>query len=360
MRKRKNQAFLWLLLGGSSLPVLVLLILSLPGRLLSTQPNSFGQAILAPTSQFDTETLPAAIEATSTREVIEMENSPTSLPENATITPDINEQYFPALLGKIVFTCTPELYNQLCLMNADGSDYVRITDHKANDYYPSLSNNGEMVYFVSNRTGQFEVYSLNLISNATIQLTNQIGNPSAPGLSPDGSLVVFALKNDDGQSIWLTGVDGKDPYPITDEQWNEIDPSWSPDGRQIAIAAVRGGYVELFTLKPDGSEIRQVTKGVYGIGGRNSWSPDGSKLVFYAGPKGDRDIYIVEITSGEITQLTHGGNNTGPCFSPDGQWIAFSSSRNGDHDVFVMRLDGSQVTQLTDNDYDDWQPRWGN
>ena len=112
-------------------------------------------------------------------------------------------------------------------------------------------------------------------------------------------------------------------------------------------------------MKVDGSDIRQITQGVYGIGGRSSWSPDGEKIVFYAKPKGDRDIYLVEVETGLITRLTEGGNNTGPCFSPDGQWIAFSSSRTGNHEIYIMQLDGTQVIQLTDNEYDDWQPRWG-
>jgi TolB protein len=115
----------------------------------------------------------------------------------------------------------------------------------------------------------------------------------------------------------------------------------------------------LFVMDADGSNIRQVTHDVSGIGGRSSWSPDGKKLVFYAGPRGDRDIYVVEIATGEVTRLTQGGNNAGPCFSPDGNWIVFSSSRDGDHELYLMRTDGSEVTQLTDNAYDDWQPRWG-
>jgi Tol biopolymer transport system component len=117
--------------------------------------------------------------------------------------------------------------------------------------------------------------------------------------------------------------------------------------------------MELFIMNADGSDIRQATHGLARIGGRSGWSPDGGRLVFYAGPQNDRDIYVLEIATGGITRLTHGGNNTGPCYSPDGQWIVFSSSRGGDHEIYTMRADGSDLRQLTDNDYDDWQPRWG-
>lgn len=269
------------------------------------------------------------------------------------------DKWVPPPKGKIVLTCTPEYYNQLCLMNANGSSYTRLTNHMSNDYYPSLTRNGEEIYFVSNRSSLFEVYTISLDGDYLRQLTSDNGNVSAPELSPDGNQVVFASKNDGDTSIWLMNSDGSNPYPINDEQWNEIDPTWSPDGQSVSFASMRGGYVELFTMRPNGTEIRQVTSGIHNIGGRNSWSPDGKKLIFYAGPQKDRDIYTVEINTGTIERLTQGGNNTGPCFSPDGEWIAFSSSRDGDHEIFIMRPDGSEVTQLTWNTYDDWQPRWG-
>lgn len=262
--------------------------------------------------------------------------------------------------GHIVFTCTIEKYNQLCLMNADGSGWKRLTDRSANDYYPAISADGTRIVFVSNQTGLFEIYLRYLALSEEQQLSDGVGSLSAPDISPDGKSMIFAAKFAGGDSsIWTMKIDGSQSHPLTGSQWSEIDPSWSPDGKQIAFAAARGGYVELFSMNADGSDIRQVTNGVQGIGGRSSWSPDGRWLAFYAGPRGDRDIYLVEVASGKSVRLTYGGNNTAPCFSPDGQWLAFSSSRDGDHEIYVMRLDGSQVTQLTDNDYDDWQPSWG-
>jgi hypothetical protein len=82
---------------------------------------------------------------------------PTTLPPTWTASPTL-----PVLPqgpgGRIVFTCTIEKYNQLCLMNADGSGWKRLTDRNANDYYPSFSTDGTRIVFVSNQTGFFEIY----------------------------------------------------------------------------------------------------------------------------------------------------------------------------------------------------------
>lgn len=277
--------------------------------------------------------------------------------------PTLEPTVLPALipestLGRIVFTCTPEKFNQLCLMNADGSEYTRLTDRNANDYYPSFSTDGHEVIFVSNQTDQFEIFILDLKSKKESQVTEGMGNYTAPDISPDGQWVVFAFRMGSDSSIGLIPYHGGQQQALTDAKWNEIDPTWSPDGTQIAFAGTRGGYVELFVMNADGSNLHQVTQGIQGIGGRSAWSPDGKSLVFYAGPRGDRDIYTIEIASGAVRRLTSGGNNTGPCFSPDGNWIVFSSSRDGDHEIYFMRTDGSELTQLTDNSYDDWQPSW--
>jgi TolB protein len=263
------------------------------------------------------------------------------------------------LTGRIVFTCTPGEFNQLCMINADGSGWRQLISQRAHFYYPSFAPDGKSIVYASNQTGQFEVYSLDLETNEESQITLELGNTTAPEVSPDGKWIVFALKFFNDSSIWLIERDGNNAHALTDDEHNEIDPTWSPDGKQIAFAGVRGGYVELYVMNADGSHIQPVTRNIQRIGGRSSWSPDGKRLVFYAGPKDDRDVYIIDIATSALTRLTSGGNNTGPCFSPDGEWIVFSSSRDGDHDIYIMRPDGSDVRQLTHNSYDDWQPRWG-
>jgi len=254
--------------------------------------------------------------------------------------------------GQIAFTCTRDGYNQLCLMNADSSNLVRLTTKRANDYYPSVSPDGQHIIFVSNQSTRFEIYTVNLEGGNETRLTLDIGNLTAPEISPDGQWITFAAKVDGER-------DGSNPHRLTNAAWNEIDPVWSPDGSQISFAAARGGYVEIFAMNPDGTDIRQISRDIRRIGGRHSWSPDGKTIVFYAGVKGDRDIYLVNVQTGESSRLTEGGNNTGPCFSSDGEWITFSSSRDGDHEIYIMRVDGSDLTLLTFNDDDDWQPRWG-
>jgi Tol biopolymer transport system component len=59
-----------------------------------------------------------------------------------------------------------------------------------------------------------------------------------------------------------------------------------------------------------------------------------------------------------------GGNSQGPSFSPDGQWITFTSyfdhyGEDNGCEIYIIRTDGADLRRLTDNDYCDYQPRWG-
>lgn len=280
------------------------------------------------------------------------EETPTSMP--------ISDIQPGSISGKIVYTCTINGYNQVCVMNADGSAQRQLTpDDQPNSYYASLSRDGSQTLFASNRSGQFEIYKMNVDGGNLLRLTYGIGETSAPDLSPDGQKIVFTNKVNGKKLVWLMNEDGSDPHPITDTPGSHIDPIWSPDGTRVAFASNRTGAMALYVMNKDGSDMHLVTD-IEGIGGRSSWSPDGQSLVFYAGPWADKDIYIVDFISKELLKLTDGGNNAGPCFSPNGEWIIFSSSRSGDHEIYIIKKDGSRLMQLTDNLTDDWQPRWGN
>jgi TolB protein len=140
-----------------------------------------------------------------------------------------------------------------------------------------------------------------------------------------------------------------------------VAADWSPVGDQIAFAMSvdQPDAYEIFLMNADGTNLRQLTRGLPNIGGSVDWSPDGRQLLIYAGPPGNRNIFLVDVAAETAAQLTNGGNNASAVFSPDGQWIAFISLRNNDQaDIFIMRQDGSDMRQVTTDPEPDWQPQW--
>lgn len=271
--------------------------------------------------------------------------------------------------GRIIFTCTRGDYNQICMVNKDGSGLLQITHEKVNHYYPALSPKGEAIIYASNKSlGTFDLYLLVLSASQEIELTHEIGNVFSPAYSPDGEKILFINKPPDGSTgLWIMDANGQNAQLIYGGRKQAgvnslVSAAWSPDGKQIALAmTVDQAYeYEIFILDVGSDEPpRRVTHGLLGITGSVSWSPNGHALLLSAGPPLDKDIFLYDMEQQIVTRFTAGGNNNSAVYSPDGQWIAFNSLRNNDQaDIYIMRADGSDLQQITDNPEPDWQPQW--
>jgi|CXWL01.1.fsa_nt_gi serine/threonine protein kinase len=264
--------------------------------------------------------------------------------------------------GRIAFTCTRGEYNQLCMINRDGSGLTQLTDMEASNYYPVFAPGGSSLLFSSNRNGAFDLYLLLFSEKQLFQITENVGNVVSPDYSPDGRRIVFANRAGEGPtSIWMVNADGLNPRLVYTGANEIVATAWSPNGERIAYAMSMGipQEYEIFTMDADGRNHLRISQGLLGIGGSVDWSPDGNYLLIYAGPFDDKDIFKLDAGTGNAIQLTDGGNNAGASYSPDGLYIVFNSQRNDDQaDLYIMRADGTNQIQLTNHPEPDWGPQW--
>ncbi|MCQ3937222.1 MAG: hypothetical protein DPW18_09265 [Chloroflexi bacterium] len=264
--------------------------------------------------------------------------------------------------GRIVFTCTRGDYNQLCMINRDGTELTQVTDMAASNYYPVFTPDGSSILFASNRSGPFDLFLLNFKERQVFQITENVGNVVSPDYSPDGRFIVFANRVGEGPTaIWMVNADGLNPRLVYTGANDIVAVAWSPDGEKIAYAMADDipQEYQIYTMDTNGKNHLKISQGLQGIGGSVDWSPDGLHLLVHAGPFGDKDIFRIEAATGNFTQLTDGGNNAGASYSPDGQFIVFNSLRNDDQaDLYIMRADGSGQTRLTNDPEPDWGARW--
>lgn len=273
------------------------------------------------------------------------------------------------LTGHIVFTCQlfkVQSMDQICIMNADGSGMRRLTtENNKRHYYASLAPDGGSVVYSSYREDNvYEIYSLNLTDGRVERLTNRLGVLTGPEISPDGGSIVFARGDPTNGRYQLMLMDrsGQDAGNIPGiSGW---DPTWAPDGQQLLYAFGPESDVQLFIVNRDGKNSHKISS-LPSIRGRSDWSPDGQLIVTYSGSSWHREIYIMNADGSNARQLTPGGGNSqGPSFSPEGKWVVFTAyfdHYGEDHgcEIYVIRTDGTDLRRLTNNDYCDYQPRWG-
>jgi len=120
----------------------------------------------------------------------------------------------------------------------------------------------------------------------------------------------------------------------------------SPDGRWLAFDSNRAGNTDIWIMKPDGSDLRQVTTDL-AHDWAPTWSPDSKRIVFHSLRSGNRDIWVKPIAGGAAKQLT-----TDPSKDWDARWspksadIAFTSYRGGSANIWVVS-ENSAPRQLT-------------
>ncbi len=162
------------------------------------------------------------------------------------------------------------------------------------------------------------------------------------GWNPNNREVVYVAKrsNDKPYNIYKADIKSGQETQVTFFENGHVDgPEFSPDGKYIYYNGSQSGTMQIWRMKPDGSEKEQLT-----FGENNNWfphiSPDGKWMVYIAFPTsvspGDHPSYkqvtlnLMAVDGGpaKVIAYLYGGQGTinVPSWSPDSQRVAFVSN----------------------------------
>ncbi|MBX9787998.1 MAG: S9 family peptidase [Pirellulales bacterium] len=228
------------------------------------------------------------------------------------------------------------------------------------------------------------------------QLTNTTAKDRHPRFSPDGRRVLFESTRSGQQQLWVIDLDGGEARQLTTISTEAGGGVWSPDGKQIAFISavfpefsdkpfaesdaankqklddqqknpvkarvvtrlfyrhwdswVDGKRQHLFVMPADGGEPRDLTPGdrdatptssTFSAGDEMTFSPDGKYLYYTAPPEKDEawstnhDIWRVPVAGGAAENLTvaNPAADGFPRFSPDGRWLAYRAQRRAGYEA---------------------------
>ena len=149
--------------------------------------------------------------------------------------------------------------------------------------------------FVSDRTGNQEIWIADADGKNQRQLTDSNGLTGSPRFSPDGKFVAFDATSENTKDIFIVSSDGGAPRRLTDSQSRSVLPAWSADGRFVYFCSDRSGDLNVWKISEAGGEAKQITK----QGGFESFaSPDG-KVIFYSKGRGVAGLWRVSVEGGE-------------------------------------------------------------
>ena len=186
---------------------------------------------------------------------------------------------------------TTSLGASIWIARSDGTESRRISPEDTDAINPVWSPDGESIAFamdagISGTDIQIAPFTEEGIGEGFVVAADPAANDWGPSWAPDGSHVLFVSNRSGNDEIWSVALDSNaTPVQLTDDGAGDWVPVYSPDGSRIAFASDRTGEPEIWTMARDGSELRNLTDHPQHFDGQwsVSWSPDGSRLAYASG-----------------------------------------------------------------------------
>jgi TolB protein len=258
------------------------------------------------------------------------------------------EAYWAPDGKRLVFQSTREPYacDQIFVMNADGSDQRLVSTGKGRTtcgYF--LADNRHIIYASTHEGGD--------------------ACPAPPDRSRGYVWSVYPTYD-----IFLATDRGEIVRKLTDAPGYDAEATVNWKTGRIVYTSMASGDLDMWTMKPDGSGKRQITKSA-GYDGGAVFSRDGKRLVWRANhPDGSAleayrklladglttpmkmEIFVANADGRGARQLTNFNcASFAPTFTPDGKKIIFSSNKQEcdgrKFELYMMNTDGTGLEQVT-------------
>jgi TolB protein len=242
---------------------------------------------------------------------------------------------------------------------------------------------GKRIIGVARREGDdfYRVHTLN-IDGTDIRRINSRGKDACSYFFPDGKRIVWTSTRDHpelpignysnpadyprGAELYTSNLDGSDVRRLTHNDVYDAEVSVSPDGRWVLFGRQSGGKMDLWKMRPDGTEEVRITR-------LEGWEPggcfylaDNRTIIFRAWRTADQhrkdglpmSIFTIRDDGGGLRRVTDDdGTNWSPYPAPDGRHFVFVKKLPpANFEVFLGDLESHEQVRLTYNDAFDGYP----
>ena len=168
----------------------------------------------------------------------------------------------------IALTLTASGNAEIYEMDLEGKNLRKITNHFSSDVDPSITYDGRLMTFLSDRPGKAMIYTMDPNGEErSVKRVSFVGQFNAtPRFSPDGREIVFSSWLDNSFDLFRIGSDGSGLSRLTKDFGSNEDPSYSNDGEFIAFTSQRvisrvKADQNIYIMDRDGEVLGAITQG---------------------------------------------------------------------------------------------------
>jgi len=259
------------------------------------------------------------------------------------------EAYFSYDDRRLIFQSTRPPYecDQMFVMNTDGSNVHLVSTGKGRTTCGFFYPDGRHILYASTHAA----------------------SPACPPRPDYSKGYVWGVYS--SYRIYYATAAGKILKDLTPWKGYNAEATMSAEGRKIVFTSSRGGDLDIYTMNPDGSGVKQLTHEL-GYDGGPTFSPDAQWIVYRAHhPQGadeiaryksllasdlvsplEMDLYVMRADGSDNRQITHlPGASFAPAFYPDSGHIIFSSNyekpTSSEFELYTVDRNGNGLEPLT-------------
>lgn len=163
----------------------------------------------------------------------------------------------------ITFVSDRDGNEEIYLMRTNGKELKRVTNYKGSDIHPHFSPDGKFILFSSTRgNGSYDIYKYTIKTSAIERITYTKEEELFARYSPDMSKIVYSKMDDtkNTDDVYVLNISTQRTENLTNTP-EEVDgwPIFNKTGDWIYYSAVKNNSRCIFKMKPDGSDVTQIT-----------------------------------------------------------------------------------------------------
>jgi Tol biopolymer transport system component len=249
---------------------------------------------------------------------------------------------------KLVYATKQRGAYELRLIDRSGGRSESLPSDTASASDPAVSRTGGWMAFVESEDN-WNIWRAR-IDGGRLQSPERFlassGQNHSPSYSPDGTAIAFVSDRSGNPEIWFAAADGSDLRQMTHFGGPWLGTiRWSPDSRSIVFDARPEGHASVFTMPATGGVPKQLERENVEVR-RPSWSRDGQAIYFDSTRGGRPQIWKRSLVNGETVPVTP-ERTLNALESVDGTRLFFmSSDPGGGFDLWRSKTDGTDAASL--------------